>query len=219
MAVTELAWFRSAHGPVGDDLKEAVNQALIVQDDWCARNISTLPKDREARGVGLFRQIEDPSVVVLTAHWESVDQHGIWLSSPENVTAISSVQPHFELIALSHVENAQFFDGSGPDGNISLLKSPIIGITTVTVPAEKRKEFEQAWAETKHLLEAYTPLVKYGWRIEKEDDGLEQFILSAPWPSVEKHMEFATGKDLPQFEKAILSLTQTQEVKHYERIL
>ncbi|KAI1798782.1 hypothetical protein F4811DRAFT_163209 [Daldinia bambusicola] len=219
MAVTELAWFRSARGPVGDEIREAVNQALIGQDDWCARNISTSLKDREARGVALFRQIEDPSVVILTAHWESVDQHGIWLASPENKTAISSLKPHFEEIVLSHVENAEFFDGSGPDGSISLLKSPIIGITIVTVPAEKRKEFDQAWAEKKHLLEAYTPLLKYGWRIEKEDEGLEQFVLSTSWPSVKKHMEFATGKDFPEFQKAILPLAQAQEVKHYERIL
>ncbi|OTB13684.1 hypothetical protein K445DRAFT_13728 [Daldinia sp. EC12] len=219
MPVTEFAWFIGAQGPAGDEIKDAMNQALIVQDEWCARNIPTLPKDREARGVALFRQVEDPSVVVLTAHWESVAQHGIWLESPENKTVYSSLKDHFQKVVLCHVENAQFFDASGPDGSISLLKSPIVGITTVTVPTEKRKEFEQAWIAKKHILEEYTPVVKYGWRIEKEDESLEQMILSAPWPSVEKHMEFAKGKDFPQFQDAILSFSKAQDVKHYERIL
>ncbi|KAF3056495.1 hypothetical protein GL218_09485 [Daldinia childiae] len=221
MTVTELAWFTAAHGPAGDDAKKAMNQALVVLDDWCARNTSTLPKDREARGVGLFRQIEDPSVTLLTAHWESVSQHGLWLASTENKTVYPALKEHFTLekTVVSHLENAEFFDASGPNGDISLLKSPIVSLSAVTVPAEKRKAFEQAWTENKHLLEGYTPLIKSGWRIEKEDENLEQFILSCSWPSVEKHIEFAGGKDFPQFSAALLSLAQGTDLKHYERIL
>ncbi|KAI0851621.1 hypothetical protein F5Y00DRAFT_230268 [Daldinia vernicosa] len=221
MTVTELAWFTGAHGPVGDEAKEAMNRGLIVQDDWCARNTPTLPKGREARGVGFFRQIEDPSIALLTAHWESVSQHRLWQASPENKTAYPPLKEHFTLekTDVSHLEDAAFFDASGPDGEISLLKSPIVSLSCVTIPAEKRKAFEQAWVENKHLLEAYTPLIKFGWRIEKEDESLEQFILSCSWPSVEKHMEFAGGKDFPQFSAALLSLSQDTEAKHYERIL
>ncbi|KAI8959088.1 hypothetical protein F5Y11DRAFT_16106 [Daldinia sp. FL1419] len=221
MTVTELAWFTTVHGPAGDEVKEAMNQALIVQDEWCANHAPALPKDREGRGAGFFRQVEDPSVTLLTAHWESVSQHGLWLASSENKTVYPPLKEHFTLekTVVSHVEDATFFDASGPDGSISLLKSPIVSISSVTIPADKRKEFEQAWADNKHLLGAYTPLTKYGWRIEKEDESVEQFYLSCPWPSVDKHMEFAGGKDFPQFSGALMSFSKATEVKHYERIL
>ncbi|KAI5867306.1 hypothetical protein GGS23DRAFT_547730 [Durotheca rogersii] len=223
MVVTELAWLVTALGPVTPAGREAVNQALNVQDEWFARNAPNMPEGREERGVGLFQQVEEPSIHLLTAHWESVDQHGVWLESPENKAVFPTLGAYFELekTTLFHVDDVQLFDATGAVGNVSLLESPVVSLERLTVAAEGRQAFDDAWREVKGVLEEFAKpnVVKGGWRIEKESPALEEFVVGSGWPSVERHGEFAASPGFPTYASAIEPLIAARDTKHYQRIL
>ncbi|KAI0112652.1 hypothetical protein F4776DRAFT_344561 [Hypoxylon sp. NC0597] len=223
MAVTELAWLTAALGVLTNEAKEAINQALIVQDEWTALNTPDLPKDRDGRGVALFQQVEDPAIWLLTAHWDSVEQHGVWLESPENKKVFSGLGDYYELekTYLCHLENIWLFNSSGVPGEISLLESPVISVGRITILAEKRQEFEKQWEEVKGLLEDFAKpyVVKLAWRIEMTEPSLEEFVLTCGWPSVERHKEWAKDPNFEKYASALLPFAQSQDIKHYQRVL
>ncbi|KAI0893289.1 hypothetical protein F4806DRAFT_202764 [Annulohypoxylon nitens] len=221
MAVTELAWLSSTSKPITSEDKEAMNEALNIQDGWVAQNAPGLPKERESRGVGLFQQIEDPSINLLTAHWESVDQHQVWIGSPENKTVFPGLKDHFV------VENTYLFHygveifAPGPNGETSLLKSPVFSVSRITIAAEERGAFDKAWNEVKGVLEEFAKpyAAQAGWRVEKTDETLEEFVLAVGWPNVEKHAEFATAKGFEKLSAALTPFIKHRDLAHYARIL
>ncbi|KAI0883207.1 uncharacterized protein GGS22DRAFT_168122 [Annulohypoxylon maeteangense] len=221
MAVTELAWLTAASGSLTPEGKEAVNQALNIQDGWFAQNAPALPKERENRGVGLFQQVEDPSIYLLTAHWESVDQHKVWLESDENKTVFPGLKDHFQLEKTSffHYDVEIFTPKANSD--IPLLKSPLFSLTRVAIAAGDRGTFDQGWNEVKGIAEKFVKpyTVQHGWRIEKEDEALEEFVLTCGWPSVERHGEFPTAEGFEKLSDTITPYIKTRNVVHYKRIL
>ncbi|KAI4864684.1 hypothetical protein F4820DRAFT_329448 [Hypoxylon rubiginosum] len=223
MAVTELAWLKCASEAVTTESKEATDSALNVQDEWCARNAPNLPKARENRGVGFFQQVEDPTVTLLTAHWESTEQHKTWIESPENQTVFPGLGDHFQLekTVFFHLDDVELFEKPDADGEISLLESPVISVGRLTIAAKNRQAVGQGWNEVKGILETFAKpnMVKSGWRIEKEDQGLEEFVFACGWPSVERHGEFATTEDFQKYASALLPFVMARDAKHYQRIL
>ncbi|KAL7625691.1 hypothetical protein AAE478_004912 [Parahypoxylon ruwenzoriense] len=223
MAVTELAWLTGASGPITTEGKEATNHALDIQDEWCAHNAPAMLKGREPRGVGLFQQVEDPSICLLTAHWESAQQHKVWLESPENKTVFPALEDYFRLekTVFFHVDDVELFNTAGANGDVSLLESPVINLGRLIIAAEKRQAFDDNWNEVKGILEEFTKpnVVKGGWRIESEDQSLQEFVFACGWPRVERHTEFATTKGFQKYSSILLSFATNRDVKHYQRIL
>ncbi|XXH00633.1 hypothetical protein Hte_006981 [Hypoxylon texense] len=223
MAVTELAWLKCASEAVTANGEEATNSALNVQDEWCARNAPKMPKGRENRGVGFFQQVEDPTVTLLTAHWESVEQHKTWIGSPENQTVFPALGDHFQLekTIFFHLDDVELFKKEDADGAISLLEGPVISVGRLTIAAKNRQAFDRGWNEVKGIIETFAKpnAVKSGWRIEKEDPELEEFVLACGWPSVERHGEFATTEGFQKYASVLLPFITTRDIKHYERIL
>ncbi|KAI2629095.1 hypothetical protein GGS26DRAFT_112668 [Hypomontagnella submonticulosa] len=223
MAVTELAWLTIVGPSITAEAKKATDHGFGVQDEWCIRNAPALPRGREGRGAAFFEQVEDPSVTLLTAHWESVEQHMAWIESPENKVVFPGLADHFQLdkLVLSHIDGVEIFKKSKATGVKSPLESPIISVSRLAVPAEKRQAFDQAWNEVKGSLEEFAgaELVKYGWRIEKEDPTKEEFVLVCGWPSVEEHGEFTKVDGFQKLDSTVRSLAEIREVKHYQRIL
>ncbi|KAI1104858.1 hypothetical protein F4804DRAFT_305706 [Jackrogersella minutella] len=221
MTVTELAWLTAASETITAAGKEATDRALNTQDEWFARNAPSLPKERENRGVGLFQQVEDPSVNVLTAHWESVDQHGIWLESPENKTIFPGLKDHFQLekTIVFHYD-AELFGPSGTDGELPLLRSPFISVNRISIAAGDREAFGRGWDKAKGVLEEFAKpyVVRAGWRVEKEE-ALEEFVLCCGWTTPERHGEFAEAEGFKKFSAALSHLIKSRDVKHYHRIL
>ncbi|KAI0380753.1 hypothetical protein F5Y04DRAFT_91324 [Hypomontagnella monticulosa] len=222
MAVTELAWLTTVGPSVTTEAKKATDHGLGVQDEWCTRNAPALPRDREGRGAAFFEQVEDPSITLLTAHWETAPQHMAWIESPENKVVFPALADYFQLekTKFFHVDGVEIFKKSKEPGAKSPLESPIISISRLAVPAEKRQTFEQAWNEVKGALEEFAgaDLVKYGWRIEKEDPTAEEFVLICGWPSVEKHGEFTKVDGFQKLDSKVRSIAEVREVKHYQRI-
>ncbi|KAI0833024.1 hypothetical protein F5Y06DRAFT_184565 [Hypoxylon sp. FL0890] len=223
MVVTELAWFTAASGAVTPEGKEATNQALIVQDEWVARKAPDLPKDRAGRGVALFHQVEDPATYVLTAHWNSLEQHGLWLESPENRKVFPGLGDYYQLdkTFLFHFADIWLFNSSGVPGEISLLDSPIVSLARITVLAENRPEFEKKWEEVGSLLADFAKpyAARSARRVEKDDPALEEFVIAAGWPSVERHQEWAKDPNFKAYISALQPLAKSQDISHYQRIL
>ncbi|KAI0011067.1 hypothetical protein F4779DRAFT_615922 [Xylariaceae sp. FL0662B] len=225
MGVTELAFLTvAAPGPVTPEGIEATRQALTVQDEWWAHNYPVMPRGFKDRGVRLFKQVEDPSVTLLTTHWESVDQHMIWRASPENKTIFPPLKDHFllEKTKVIHLENVELFKAHETAGGIGLGESPVISITRLAIPVEKREAFDRAWNEVaKGILEEFAKphIVRSGWCHEKENQASEAFFLVCGWPSVEKHGEFVTAKDFPRSTSAITPFITARDIEHYARVM
>ncbi|KAI1084107.1 hypothetical protein F5B20DRAFT_284258 [Whalleya microplaca] len=225
MGVTELAFLTTTSGPLTPEGKEATRHALTVQDEWWARTYPTSPKGFKDRGVSLFQQVEDPAVTLLTTHWQSVEQHGVWLASPENQTVFPALKDYFllEKTILNHLEGVELLLKSHKDsGKIALGESPVISLARITVPAEQRGAFEQAWNEVaKGILEDFAKpyTVKSGWCHEKEDEASEDFFLVCGWPSVERHGEFTTAKGFLGLTEALTPFITSRDSKHYTKIM
>lgn len=217
-----MAWLVSHSGPLTAEGKAAMNHALDILDDWCARN-TAIPAGRENHGIGLFQQIEDSSLYLLTTRWESVEQHQTWISSPENQTVYPALKDYFQLekTILFHVEDVEMFKTPDSNGAASLLESPVVSVSRLVIAAEKREAFDQSWKEVKGILEEFAKpnAVKSGWRIEKDDPAVGEYILACGWPGVERHWEFAIAKDFHKFAAVPQSFATARDVKHYQRIL
>ncbi|KAK1966614.1 hypothetical protein LY78DRAFT_657071 [Colletotrichum sublineola] len=100
MTVTEFALlpFRE---PLTEELKELMDYCQTVQDTWVLRQEPGLPPTRVDRGTAILQQIEDPSVILIAAQWDSPQAHGEWIASPENQNVMAKLMPHF------HVERPQ----------------------------------------------------------------------------------------------------------------
>ncbi|OTB06138.1 hypothetical protein M426DRAFT_319213 [Hypoxylon sp. CI-4A] len=223
MAVTELAWFTAAGDTLTAEGKEAANQAIVIQDEWCAQNLPTLPKDREGRGVAFFQQIEDPAICLLTSHWDSVEQHHTWINTPENRSVFPILGEHFALekTTFFHVADTEFFKPSGVDGEVPILESPVVCVGRHTLEPNHPPEFDQAWTGIVGVLKEHIKpnIVKFGWRIEKEDQAVDELVYVAGFPSVESHKELGESEHTQKYASVVLSFTKTDETKHYKRIL
>jgi hypothetical protein len=73
------------------------------------------------------------------------------------------------------------------------LEAPAISINRHFIREGQKKPFEKQFIQVKPLLQAYTkPLpVAGGWRIEKEGEGKEEWVLFSGFDSVEHHHGFA----------------------------
>ncbi|KAI1503646.1 hypothetical protein F5X99DRAFT_417174 [Biscogniauxia marginata] len=227
MPVTNLVWLTSSSATFTDEDKAAMERALGAQAEWVARNVPSAPRGRDARGVGLFRQVEDPRVVLETAHWESTEQHLAWLASDEYKASSAALVPHFLLDQIEYFHlDVDVFSGDGDgdgdgDGKVPLLKSPVVSVGRVTVAADRKEDLAKAWEGGKGVLEAFAKphVVRSGWRKQKADPDTEESVFFIGWPAVERHAELAKTEDFVKYATPLLSFAKTNDVKHYRRVL
>ncbi|KAI1328832.1 hypothetical protein F5Y16DRAFT_144016 [Xylariaceae sp. FL0255] len=226
MPITNLVWLTSSDPErFTPSNKSAMQSAFDAQASWVATNVPSAPKDRTERGVALFQQIEDPRVVMETAHWTSGAEHGQWLASPEYAASSAPLVSHFDFSKLEyfHLDVSVFGDeeaqkilkNSVPGGS-----SAVIELARLVVASDKKAEFIAAWETGKSVMEKHSgSAARGGFRVQKVDEETEEFVLFMGWPSVEKHVAFT--KD-PEYEKFVLPLGQVAKsvnIKHYEKIL
>jgi heme-degrading monooxygenase HmoA len=223
MPVTNLVWLTSSSDTFTAENKAAMEGAFDAQADWVARNVASAPTDREARGVALFQQVEDPRVVMETAHWSSSDEHGAWLASDEYKMSSAPLGAHFDFSKLEyfHLDVDAFRPVDAAAGEESLLRSPVVSVGRAQVPTDKKQELLQAWDGRKKFLEDFAKpgVVRTGFRIQKSDPDTDEFVAFVGWESVEKHGEFGKSPGLTEDAIAWLAITKGVEVKHYKRIL
>ncbi|KAK5630840.1 hypothetical protein RRF57_006555 [Xylaria bambusicola] len=227
MPVTNVVWLTSIADAFTPANKAAMEGALNAQADWVSRNVPSAPTDREARGVALFQQVEDPRVVMETAHWSSSDEHNAWLSSDEYKESSAPLGAHFDFDKLEYFHlDADVFrpvvdDAAAGEEQESLLRSPVISVGRVLIPADKRDEFAKAWESGKAILEDFVKprVVRSSFRVQKEDHETEEFVFFVGWPAVEKHGEFGKSPRFAEYAAPLQSLAKGLDVKHYKRIL
>ncbi|KAJ7741093.1 hypothetical protein B0H16DRAFT_1565926 [Mycena metata] len=223
MPVTELVLCTTTSETATPAYRAAITHAMEVQDAWCAAHLPSKPKGGKARGVGAFQQIGNPAASLLTAHWDSVAQHNLWIASPENAQVFPLLQTHLDMTRLVyfHVEGVEAFsDAEEGEGAIPILRAAVVGVTRYAVEAGRKDEFERVWAGVKDAYHGFVaPYVhKGGWRIEKESEGREEFVLISGWESAEKANALETAEELTAFREAIKAVVVETDVKLYTAV-
>ncbi|KAI0533452.1 hypothetical protein GGR58DRAFT_113862 [Xylaria digitata] len=221
MPVTNVVWLMSSSDTFTPRNKAAMEGAFNAQADWVARNVPSAPTDREARGVALFQQVENPRVVIETAHWSSSDEHSTWLASEEYKNSSAPLGEHFDFSKLEYFHlDTDVFRPVGA-GEESLLRSPVISVGRVQVPADKKDGFQKAWKNGKTILEDFAKpkVVRSSFRVQKADPDTDEFVFFVGWPSVEKHGEFGQSPSFATYAEPLRTVAKSVDVKHYKRIL
>ncbi|KAK4157635.1 hypothetical protein C8A00DRAFT_11549 [Chaetomidium leptoderma] len=241
MPVTEFALLQlSQPTPLTPHLRSTLASAMAVQDGWHAAAFPDLPSSARDRAAVWFAQVEDPSQILTTARWPSVDAHWSWIRSAENrgvMAALHDGDGHVVAAAdtvLFHVEGDLFGDekassssssssraGTGT-GVVPLLESAVVSVGRVFVARQEREAFAAKFEEVRGVLEAYASpnQVRFGWRQDGEEEGAageDEFVLVCGWESVEKHFGFAESRDFARYGE-LRELIARVDLKHYKRL-
>jgi hypothetical protein len=221
MAITEFVWLTANASTFISEFKQVCTDILNTQDRWFAETFPELPHGKKNRALAVFQQIEHPEIYLLTAHWESIEQHTQWQSSKEFASISGKLVGHVnsEKTALLYLEGAVFAPPPS-SATISLLQSPVVSIGRCLVATEHRTDFSRSRESIKGLLDDFAEphLVRDTWKAETPG-GEQEFVFLCGWPTVEKHMEFAKTDAFPTYLEAHQKLTKGLDVKHYRRVL
>ncbi|KAH8681300.1 hypothetical protein BX600DRAFT_505012 [Xylariales sp. PMI_506] len=225
MPVTELAFFPLSSRSTGTDLAlpadlhEIMGAVLQVQDDWCTSNLGSGSSDAHsrygagARGAAFFRRVDDPSALLLTAHWSSVAEHRVWIASEANqAVAFASLKPFVDLqrAEMFHVEGVSAFPDAADAGVVPTIRAPVVEVSRFTMPLAHKDEFNSVIATVISKLHGFAlpHIHRGGWKIEKTDgsDDVAEYILIGGWPDVSTAKEFGDASDGRKFESAFQGL-------------
>ncbi|KAK1977147.1 hypothetical protein LZ30DRAFT_601939 [Colletotrichum cereale] len=218
MAVTELALLPFKE-PLTEELKELMDYCQTVQDTWVLRQEPGLPPTRVDRGTAILQQVEDPSVILIAAQWDSPQAHGEWIASPENQNVMAKLTPHIHVEgprAVLKAEGKKKTEDEPP----SLLTAPVLSVGRFGVRSEKKEDFTKKYAEAKWVVEeAARPYpVRGGWRIEKAAEDLEEFVMYCGWSTVEQHKAIAQHEGFKEW-AGIQEFVTGTDIWHYQRIM
>ncbi|KAI1496725.1 hypothetical protein F5X99DRAFT_399474 [Biscogniauxia marginata] len=237
MPVTELAFLPSrTPGEVSAPLLSEGTAALEAQDRWCEENFTAGGEGgraggkprwrRESRGAALFRpRGGDRGVVLVTAHWDSPEQHHAWIASDANQEGMGRLLPlvRAEDVVFFHVGGVEMFPDVDGEGKAT-LGAPVVSVTRVRVRDADKQAFEEGFERDRGgkfdgLAAPYRH--RGGWRIEREGEGEEEFVLVGGWESGEKAEAWAEGdgETFGACFEALRPLVVEVDVQTYERIL
>ncbi|KUJ15551.1 uncharacterized protein LY89DRAFT_588084 [Mollisia scopiformis] len=170
-----------------------------------------------------FQQIEDPSIIYIIGKWDSPAAHGTFLPSPENQRLLgllkddiaSGVDPDKKM-SMWHLDVDAFEVGKLEKW---VFEAPVISCNRHFVPKQRREGFEKQFNQVKYLLEEYTKPYKVigGWRVEKESEEKEEWVLFSGFESVEHHMGFAKTEGFAEY-REIVGFVEGFEVRHLKAI-
>ncbi|KAH8804639.1 hypothetical protein F5884DRAFT_680955 [Xylogone sp. PMI_703] len=167
-----------------------------------------------------FQQVEDPSLVYIIGRWESVAAHGVFLPSDENKRLLDLLKDDIDIpsIILYHLET-DVYDISEEADKKQVFEAPTISCNRHFVPAAKKEGFIKTFQEVKGLLQDFTNPFKVigSWRIEKESEDKEEWVLFSGFNSVEHHYEFPKTEEFAKY-REIVNFVDGFEVKHLKSI-
>lgn len=158
----------------------------------------------------MFQQVEDPAVLLLTAHWDSVEQHLEWIGSEENQEAYPLIQEHLDMskFLFFHLDQIAAI-------GTEVLDAKVVNVTRYFVPQDKKKSIDGAVSA---LSDGGDVIEKGGWRIEKDEISqktvAEEYVIVTAVNDV-GNLEDAGG----QTEQIFKKLTSGEETRHYRRVL
>ncbi|OTA60722.1 hypothetical protein K449DRAFT_309340, partial [Hypoxylon sp. EC38] len=143
----------------------------------------------------LFQQLKDKGVLLITAHWDSIDQHHACIASEANQKILEEAMPYMDTKAIKpgHIDGLYMLPNSEDEGIIPTLDAPILSVTVWTVSRENKTQFEEAMGKVKGVLDALTTPYRHrgGWKIEKDPgkEDIEQYYVVGGLESIEKYLE------------------------------
>ncbi|KAK1995845.1 hypothetical protein LX36DRAFT_659196 [Colletotrichum falcatum] len=197
MTVTEFALLQFKE-PLTEELKELMDYCQTVQDTWVLRQEPGLPPTRIERGTAILQQVEDPSVVLIAAQWDSPQAHGEWIASPENQNVMAKLMPHINVegprgVLFFHIDAPIFVtpvtqadgehagDGDGAAAEAGGKGKEPETLATAAPGAENKAGVKKAEDEPPSLLTAPVLSVgRFGVRSEKKEGFLSKYA-EAKW--------------------------------------
>ncbi|KAK4109496.1 hypothetical protein N656DRAFT_783091 [Canariomyces notabilis] len=219
MTVTEFATLHFTSAPSLNEVRGALSSAIRAQDSWHAANFPDLPSSISDRAVALFEQIDDPTQILITTKWDSVEAHLQWIRSEQNTKIMTGLAAHIipKDTVLFHVNGIIFGDSAGT--SVPLLQAPVISVSRFFIPREERGSFEAKFGEVKGVLDKYVSpgSLRFGWREDLEEGAKEEeFVVVCGWETVESHSEFTNAAGFSQFQEIEQFIAQVDR-KHYRR--
>lgn len=159
-----------------------------------------------------YRQaLEDPSLIYVLGEWESPEYHwNVWIPSETNKELVDLLTPILDIEWMFHL------DVEPP----SLpFDAPVLVVGRYAVSPSNKAAFERTFMENKHTWEKDLDDKKlgYGWRIEKEDDSKEEWVMISGWKSRESHLDFAKTEGFKVFAKT-RGFLESFDAKHLVKI-
>ncbi|KAI0138593.1 hypothetical protein F4776DRAFT_60690 [Hypoxylon sp. NC0597] len=222
MPVTELSLLSSSTpGEIPQAYRDLVVEAIGIQGKWCANYAPWLIKDR---GAALFQQLKEKGILLIAAHWDSIDQHHACIESPANQKILGEVASYMDMAVVKpgHIEGLYMLPNSEDEGVIPALEAPVLSVTVWTVSRENKTQFEEAMGKVKGILDGLTTPYRHrgGWKIEKDQgkEDIEQYYVVGGIESIEKYLEDVKTGGYDEYIQALLSLGLDTDTKRYKRI-
>lgn len=213
MAVTEFAILSLSSPPADGSLPTDFLARLTI-----AKNVLD-----KASGYSFhfFQQVEDPSLVYIIGRWNSVASHESFLPSDDNKQLLELLKEDIIIsgIVLYHLDS-DVYDMAGESGKKSVFEAPIISCNRHFVPVGKKEGFSEQYRMVKGLLQNFTDPFRVvgGWRMEKESEDKEEWVLFSGFNSVTHHHEFPKKDQFVKY-REIVNFLDGFEVKHLKKIL
>jgi heme-degrading monooxygenase HmoA len=171
-----------------------------------------------------FQQIEDPSIVYIIGKWDSPEAHYAFLPSAENQKLLELFKEDIIMdgedeekkMQMWHLDNDVFAVASNTEW---VFNAPVISCNRHFVPKEQKSDFIEQFNEVKGILEEFTKPygVVGGWRIEKEAEEKEEWVLYSGFESVDNHMQFAKTGGFEKY-REIVRFVAGFQLKHLRAI-
>ncbi|KHN94960.1 uncharacterized protein MAM_07187 [Metarhizium album ARSEF 1941] len=170
MPVTEFAIIRLRRGGFDElDFLEALMEVQEVQDSWAQVNHPrSLSPDSSMSS--MYIEQSDPPSLLVTASWDSPEEHGEWIRSPDNQVCNAKlshyIKPGCGSVRLLHLRPA------GRDDQLrgAFLDKEAFNVVRITVePGRKRDKLQEAYemGERNAYLMDDEQKLWAGWSIEK----------------------------------------------------
>jgi hypothetical protein len=200
MATISLSWFTRTS--TSDDSSDAT----LARDEL---QLLTAPYDRRLA----FQQVEDPSVYLVADGPYATTSQTASKHIDEGENKILAASRGF-----SQTGSAAMSGTSPPEGYTPPLKSPVISLGRFGIAKDRKAAFDEEWNGVKEILEDFVKpySLTSGWA---ESDSAaatrNEFIMIAGWPSVQRHVDFASTEGFAEYAGKMRGFMEETEIKHY----
>ncbi|APA09740.1 predicted protein [Sclerotinia sclerotiorum 1980 UF-70] len=187
-----------------------------------------------------YQQVENPSYIYIVGTWESPQHHERFIPSVENLGLFDLLKGevvvgvgvgetvegrgirmwHLDCDALQPLRvGTEKGPGEEDSKKKSPFSAPIISCNRYFITSSNKEGFREKYGAVKHVLaeEAKEYEIEGGWRIEKEAEDKDEWVMFCGWKSVEKHLAFSTKEGFREW-RGIVDWVDGFEVRHLRKI-
>jgi heme-degrading monooxygenase HmoA len=206
MTVTELAVLHTL--PNGSS--KVPSEKLLAK----LKSAKEVLESNSGYSFSFFQQYEDPTVIYIVGRWLSTAAHEAFLPSSQNLALLDLFKGQIDIenILMYHLE-------LDADATPLPLNAPAVSVNRHFIKHRQRDAFQKRFEQVKPLLQDYTkprPLAG-GWRIEKETEEKEEWVLFSGFDSVEHHIRFSKTDEFQNY-RGISEYVDGFDLKHMKRL-